>query len=248
MDAERFDAWVRTVLTGAGSRRAALCGLAGAVLAGLLPAAASAAKPKCGLAGHPCCKKPGKAPCGTGAFCNKVGYCKCKRGLRACGGACITPADCCVDGRPVNHGKVGRGQCGLCRYGVVAASPIPCADPEGCHDCDPATYQCKPGWDGSGCLLTQCGVCKAGACDTSGQTACGETCCLTGRTCCDGRCCGEGDVCCATRYGGQSCLRPDQVCGDCMRQCGPVCCAETRYCVTCSNNTVKCVGSLDETC
>lgn len=254
MEAERFDASLRTLPARAGSRRSALRGLAAAALAGLLPiAAASAAKPKpkCGLAGKPCCKTPGKAPCKTGAVCNKVGYCKCKRGLQACAGACITRADCCVDGRPVKDGKVARGQCGLCSSGIVAASHIPCAgtDPEGCHACDPATYRCKPDWDGSACLLTQCGVCKAGTCDTSGRTVCGRNCCLAGETCCgDGQCCGEGSVCCPTRYGDRTCRQPDPVCGSCSFQCGPLCCADTQYCAKCADNTLKCTGSPDETC
>jgi hypothetical protein len=92
MDASHFDAWTKIMTEELGSRRAALRLLAGGALGGLLAhLRRTEVAADCGTAGNRCCK----GGCVGGAVCNAQGYCKCKRGRRACDGECIPKKQCC---------------------------------------------------------------------------------------------------------------------------------------------------------
>jgi hypothetical protein len=192
MDGGRFDAWTRTLTSGATSRRTALRSVASAALSALVarsgvPAGAD------GCAG-------GGEPCEFGGLCCS-GVCAidgtCCRGPASPGARCRRHRQCC-SGRCVGRQCVCRLDQRLCR-GVCLASGQCCSDDECgegevCNDfdhfCCPAdrvaTHRAPPGLETCGCCCTR----------SKCSCPCGDRCRKARGECLEGCCCDEDDCEC----------------------------------------------------
>jgi len=193
MDPGHFDAWTKTLVAGAASRRTTLRSLIGVALsAAIARSSVREVLAECAAPGEPCV--PGPAPeccsglCATNGTCClgksapeepchsdrqccsgrcEGGKCQCRRDERLCRGVCIRPGQCCSESE--------------CREGEV------CTDFE--HVCCPservATHSSPSG------SLETCGCC----CTNTGCTCpCGDRCRKVRGECVKDCCCNE-DLC-----------------------------------------------------
>ena len=142
MNSERFDRWARTI----GSRRAALRGLTGGVLAVLVgqmvpqddvtaarrcPAGKKRCRGRC-IPRRRCCTTS-QCPRGSGKVC-RGGRCLCPAGTKLCGAQCIPVASCCTATDCLAGQTCYGGTCGPTSPSVLnSADPLwaPCGTSTG---------------------------------------------------------------------------------------------------------------------
>lgn len=219
MDGNRFDALARA-FTAAATRRRALGGIVGAVLAARAGGSAALTRcrkhSQCGGGLQRCCDKrcvdtsDNPRHCGAcNQICNEDEVCRngacrstCPGDLVRCG-----PERKCVN---LKTDETNCGRCGkeclpgeTCEGGACKCSGSRCLDPEGAPKC------CR---DGATCCRNSSGCCpKEGVCVFGGRVCCPKThpvwcddierCCGAGSTCCGTKCCPAAARC----FGGRLC-------------------------------------------